>query len=191
MELVNHFQKSKKYEKYPETFQQIKKKPRKPKKKFKLQINDKKDAEKALQSNIPILIVESEDTAILKYPMTIPKTIITPREYVDAIETSFDIHSLQSTLPFQENNGLTPKLEDTVTYILYLDPIAARAMVKRSEQNLDLKYLQKRIYQENLEEPATKARLQDFINLPEKGKPLEKEKLKEITRKNTVKEVLP
>lgn len=187
MELKCRFQKSEKYEKYPNVFKAPKKKPRKPKKKFKLIIEDRKGAEKALRSDIPLLIINSKETDILKYPMTIPETLITPREYEDAVKTIFNLHTFQSLDPFEKN--LTPKLEDVVIFTLSLDPIAARAMVKRS--SLNLQYLLKRIYQEGLEEPATKARLQDFINLPEVGKPLEKEKLKSVIKKNTVREVLP
>ncbi len=75
--------------------------------------------------------------------------------------------------------------------MLTLDPLAARAMMDRNE--LDYDYLQKRIYQENLEEEAVDVYLQDYLSQPYKGHEthFEKKRLLKIIDSNKVEEVLP
>lgn len=121
--------------------------------------------------------------------MKIPKTIIVPREYRAAVITDLNLHTFESETPFI--GSITPKLEDVVVFMLTLDPLAARAMIDRNE--LDHDYLQKRIYQENLEEEAVDVHLQDYLSLPYErfDSRFDRERLLKIINRNKVEEVLP
>jgi len=189
MKLTSELQKSQRYENVPEVFIEISRSSNRPKKRFDLKVNIEKEAKKASKAGVPILWIEDSYTKILRYPMKIPETIIVPREYRDAIITDLNLHTFEAETPF--NDSIIPRLEDVVVFMLTLDPLAARAMMDRNE--LDLDYLQKRIYQENLEEEAVDVHLQDHLSLPyEKfDTRFDKERLLKIIDRNKVEEVLP
>lgn len=157
-----------------------------PKKRFKVRLESEEDVERAQRQGLPIFLVRSEDLKILRYPLRIPPTILVPREYVGVLETSLPVRTFQSRLPFER-----PRIEDVVVFLLMHDPLAARAVVERNRDLLDLSYLTKRIYQENLEEQATLVRLQDHMNIPVVGAALRREALMRAVRANRVTEVLP
>lgn len=187
MDLAVSIQKSKKFERTPGVFKEMNRGSHRPKKRFVLKVNSEIEAKKARKANIPILWIDSSYTKILRYPMIIPDTIIVPREYEKTIQTGLDLHTFESMTPFKDT--IIPEFEDVVVFMLTLDPLAARGMVDRSE--LDLTYLEKRIVQENLEKEASEVYLQDHLDIPSEGSPLEKKRLSKIIDRNAVKEVLP
>ncbi|MFW6048366.1 MAG: hypothetical protein ACOC87_03640 [Candidatus Natronoplasma sp.] len=189
MKLTTELQKSQRYETVPEVFTEIKSSPNRPKKRFNLKVNSEKEAKKASKAGVPILWIDDPYTKILRYPMKIPGTIIVPREYRDAVITDLNLHTFESKTPF--SGSITPKLEDVVVFMLTLDSLAARAMIDRNE--LDHDYLQKRIYQENLEEEAVDVHLQDYLSLPYErfDSRFDRERLLKIINRNKVEEVLP
>ncbi len=188
MRLVDHLQKSDKYERYPNIFKELGKEPHRPQKRFRLVINDKSDAEQARISGIPVLWIDSSFTKILRYPMNIPDTIVVPREFRAVIESSLRVHIFDSMTPFTKN-GIIPQFEDVIVFMLELDPLAARAMVDRSD--IDYKYLEKRVIQENLEREASEVYLQDFLNFQVMETPYDRERLLKIIDRNNIREVLP
>lgn len=157
-----------------------------PKKRFRVRINSPSDVDRARRQGLPILLLQSEDLKILHYPMRIPPTVLVPREYREVIETSLPVRALQSLEPFER-----PRIEDVVIFLLMHDPLAARAVVERNRDLLDLRHLTKRIYQENLIEEATLVHLQDFVTIPPVGEPLPREPLMRALQGNQVKLVLP
>ena len=189
MKLISELQKSRSHENVPAVFVEISRSPNRPKKRFDLKVNSEKEAKKASKAGVPILWIDDSYTTILRYPMKIPKTIIAPREYRDVIKTDLNLHTFEAETPFKDS--IIPRLEDVVVFMLTLDPLAARAMTDRSE--LDHDYLQKRIYQENLEKEAVDVHLQDHLSLPyEKfDTRFDKERLLKIIDRNKVEEVLP
>ena len=84
-----------------------------------------------------------------------------------------------------------PRLEDVLVAMLRFDILAARALVQRNLDLVDRAYLLKRIYQEDLEEQATRVRIQDFVPLPPKGEPLPRRALERATSANRPRGVLP
>jgi len=188
MRLVCYLQKSAKYERYPDIFKDVGKESHRPSKRFKLVINTKEDAKRASESKIPILWIDSSYTKILRYPMRIPDTLLVPREYEAVIESDLDVHTFHSMNPFTKDTVI-PQFEDVIVFMLNLDPLAARAMVDRSE--LDLDYLQKRIIQENLVRVASEVYLQDYLDIPVMDTPLDRERLVNIIERNKVREVIP
>lgn len=164
----------------------VKPKSHRPKNRFRVRIDSPSDVDRARKQGLPILLVQSEDLRILHYPMGIPPTLLVPREYQDVIETPLSVHTFQSMEPFER-----PRIEDVIIYLLLHDPLAARAVVERNRDLLDLQHLTKRIYQENLLEQATLVRLQDYLTIPPVGEPLPQEALERAVRGNKVSTVLP
>lgn len=187
MDLIQHLKKSKSQERYPDVFTEVSRKSHRPQKRFIVEIKNKEDARKATGSDIPILWIDSSYTKMLRYPMTIPDTIVVPREFKDVIKTGLNLHTFESTTPFRDT--VVPRLEDVVIFMLTLDPLAARGMVDRSD--LDLTYLQKRIFQEELVQEASEVHLQDLVDIPVTGEPLDKDPLMKIIDRNQVMEVVP
>lgn len=187
MELRSHLCRSKEYERPSEIFTEINSEPHRPQKRFRLTIDSEQEAEIASRSSIPILWIDSSYTKMLRYPMTIPKTIVVPREYKSVIGTGLNLHTFESMTPFHDN--IIPDFEDVVVFMLTLDPLAARAMVDRNE--LDLDHLQKRILQEDLEKEASEVHLHDYVDLPSADSPYDKERLMKIIDRHKVREVIP
>ncbi|MGM0510847.1 MAG: hypothetical protein ACQESD_06975 [Thermoplasmatota archaeon] len=187
MHLHTHLTKSKKQERPPSIFKETDNKPHRPKKRYTITINSEEDARKANKSNIPILYIDSSHTKMLRYPMTIPETIVVPREYKDSIKTSLNLHTFESLIPFKDTT--IPSFEDVVVFMLTLDPLAARGMVDRSD--LDLQYLTKRILQENLEKEASDVYLHDHLELPVQEPTMDKNKLLKVIDRNKISEVVP
>lgn len=157
-----------------------------PRKRFRVRLETLEDIQRARQQGVPLLLVQSEDLRILHYPLRIPPTIVVPREYRDVLDTEIPVRVFHSLTPFTQ-----PRIEDLVVFLLLHDPLAARAVVDRNRDLLDLAHLTKRIYQEDLEAPATLVHLQDFVNIPAAGEPLPREGLLRALEGNRVTEVLP
>lgn len=174
------------WERYGPPLEAIKPVSHRPKKRFRVRIDSPSDVDPVRRQGLPIILIQSDDLRILHYPMRIPPTILVPREYRDVIETPLSVRTLQSMEPFER-----PRIEDIVIFLLMHDPLAARAVVERNRDLLDLPHLTKRIYQENLLEQATLVRLQDYIIIPHVGDPLPLEALERAVRGNQVTTVLP
>lgn len=188
MKLAEHLQKSDKYERYPDIFKEVAKEPHRPQKRFKLMVNTREDAKKASKADIPILWIDSSYTKILRYPMTMPNTIVIPREYKTAVESDLNIHIFESMTPFS-GESVIPRFEDVVVFMLKFDQLAARAMVDRND--LDHEYLQKRIIQEELENEASEVYLHDHLDFTVMETPLDRERLLRIINRNNIREVIP
>lgn len=174
------------WERYEYPLVPIAPEPHRPKKCFKVKVETKGDVEIAREQGIPLLLIQSEDLKILHYPLTIPPTIVLPREYRDVVETKFRVHTFQALRALEK-----PRIEDIVVFLLSYDLIAARAVIERSREMIDLGYLRKRIFQEDLEAEASKIHLQDFMDIPIVGTQLRRDALLRATQGNRVSEILP
>lgn len=174
------------WERYEPPLEAIKPVSHRPKKRFLVRISSPSDAERARKQGLPIILIQSQDLRILHYPLRIPPTLLVPREYRDVLETPLSVRVLQSLEPFDR-----PRIEDIVIFLLMHDPLAARAVVERNLDLLNLPHLTKRIYQESLEEQATLINLQDYITIPPVGDSLPREALQRALRGNQVRVVLP
>lgn len=157
-----------------------------PRKRFKVKLETKDDVKLAREQGLPLLLIQSGDLKILHYPLTMPPTVVIPREYKDAVETKFRVHTFQALRALEK-----PRIEDIVVFLLSYDLIAARAAVERSKDLIDLGYLRKRIFQEDLEAEASKIHLQDFMDIPVTGTQLPRDALLRATRGNRISEILP
>ena len=186
MKLVSSLERESDWERQGGVFVPVERNPHRPRKRFRLFLRSVEDARLARQSGFPLIIVQSADLKILQYPMKIPPTVIVPREYRDTVVTSLNLLTFQSTAPFEKN-----RVEDVIVFLLMHDPIAARAVVERNREFVDLQYLRKRLFQEDLEEQASLVRLQDFVDLPVVGKQLARESLERAVAGNKVSGVVP
>ncbi len=174
------------WERYEYPFIPIGQEAHRPRKRFKVRLETKNDVKLAREQGLPLLLIQPEDLKILHYPLTMPPTVVLPREYRDVIETKFRVHTFQALRALEK-----PRIEDMVVFLLSYDLIAARAVIERSRDLIDFGYLRKRIFQEDLEEEASKIHLQDFMDLPVIGTQLPKAALVRATQRNRVSEILP
>ncbi len=174
------------WERYEDPVVLIGPEPHRPRKRFKVKLETKDDVKRAREHGIPLLLIQSEDLKILHYPLTMPPTVVLPREYRGVVETKFKVHTFQALHAVEK-----PRIEDIVVFLLSYDLIAARAVVERNMGLIDFGYLRKRLFQEDLEAEASKIHLQDFVDIPVTGTPLPRAALLRATRANRVSEILP
>lgn len=186
MKLVGFLEREKPWERYGDPIVPVESKSHRPRKRFELKIRSAEDVHRARKMGVPLLLVQSEDLKMLRYPLRIPTTVLAPREFRNVLDSTLPVRVFQSMAPFAR-----PRIEDTVVFLLMHDPLAARAVVERNLELLDLVYLRKRILQEDLEREATQVRLQEYIDVPSVGEALPEAALKRAVRANRVTDVIP
>jgi hypothetical protein len=184
--LVSYLEREEPWERYRDPIVEIRTPGHRPRKRFVVRIRSAQDALRARDMGVPLLLVQSEDLKMLRYPLRIPPTVLVPRELREVLDSALPVHVFQSTTPFSR-----PRIEDIVVFLLMHDPIAALAVVERNEDLLDLGYVRKRIIQEDLEREATRVRMQRYVDVPEEGEPLPEAALIRAARANRVVEVVP
>ena len=157
-----------------------------PPNRYHLVVRDERDVERARSLGIPVFALRDELVTMLGYPMRFPSALVVPRSMRTAIESSLPI------LEFLHEEAVArPRIEDIIIALLRLDPLAARAVLQRNRDLVDLAYLVKRVYQENLEKEATLVRLQDFVPLPSVGEALPAAALERVASSNWPKGTIP
>lgn len=185
----SYFVVSEKWEKVPKVFREFPKKSHRPKKKYFLKIESREDALTVKKSGIPLLWVDEEQSLFWNYPMRFPSFLIVPRELRNAVKGSVKKKFWQSLRPF-ETESVYPRIEDFIVFMLDFDLIAAFALMERNTELIDFYYLKKRIYEEQLEEQASKIHFSEFIEFKERGEKLPFTQLKKAASKNYVRAIL-
>jgi hypothetical protein len=157
-----------------------------PRSRYRLVLRDAGDVEAARALGILAFAIPDSMVTMLGYPMRFPTLVVVPRGQRGAVATDLPIVEFLS-----EAAVARPRLEDVLVAMLRFDILAARALVQRNLDLLDRAYLLKRIYQEDLEEQATRVRLQDFVPLPPSGNPLPRRALERATSRNLARGVIP
>lgn len=157
-----------------------------PRSRYRLVLRDAADVEAARALGIPAFAIPDSMVTMLGYPMRFPTLVVVPRGQRGAVATDLPIVEFLS-----EASVARPRLEDVLIAMLRFDVLAARALIQRNLDLLDPAYLLKRIYQEDLEEEATRVRLQDFVPLPPKGEPLPRRALERAASANRPRGVIP
>ncbi|MGI0132111.1 MAG: hypothetical protein ACREDK_03315 [Thermoplasmata archaeon] len=128
-----------------------------PRTRYVLRIRDEADVSAARKRGVPLLLLTDREMDRLDYPMRFPPVLFVPHDLRPVIaESSFRVK--EAIAPPAE-----PRDEDTVTYLLKLDPLAARAVLDRNLRKMDLDWLTIRITEEHLNSPATRVRMQDRL----------------------------
>ncbi len=122
---------------------------------YRVRIRVQVDALAASKAGLPLHFVGPDVTGMWGLPSTGPGVLVVARELAGAVETDLPVEVFESA-----EAARTPRLEDLVVVLLRRDPLLARAFVLRHADLLDPDRLLKRVLQENVEEAATKVRLQ-------------------------------
>lgn len=157
-----------------------------PRTRYRLAIRDGADVEAARKLGLPLFPVTDSEVTMLGYPMRFPTLLVVARPLRPAVDTELPVIEFVS-----EDAARRPRLEDIPVALLRFDAVAARAVTERNRDLLDAGYLLKRIYQEDLEEEATRVRFQDFVPLPLVGEPLPERALRRATAGNRPRRMLP
>jgi hypothetical protein len=153
---------------------------------YRLVVRDAADAEKARLHGIPVYAIPDSVVTMLGYPMKFPTLLVVPRSLRQAIETKLPVIEFLS-----DRAVVRPRVEDVFVALLQFDVVAARALIQRNADWIDREYLLKRIFQEDLEEEATRVRLQDFLPVPPKGDPLPRKALEQAASENRPRGLIP
>ena len=157
-----------------------------PRNRYRLVIRSASDAQNAVRARLPVFPIRDEMVTMLGYPMTFPTFIVVPRVARSAIESDLPVVEFLS-----EQAVSNPRIEDVMIAMLRFDPLAARALIRRNLDLLDKTYLAKRIYQEDLEEDATRVRLHELLPFAPVGGTLPKEAIEKVDKANLPEGVIP
>lgn len=157
-----------------------------PRTRYRLKVRDAADVKAARDHGVPIFAIPDSWVTMLGYPMRFPPLVVVPRSLRSAVETDLPVLAFVSERAVEH-----PHLEDVVVAMLGFDILAARALLERNLDLLDRDSLLKRIYQEDLEEEATRVRFQDFLPLTPTGEPLPRPALERAASGNRPRGGLP
>ncbi len=158
-----------------------------PRTSYRVVLHNIDDVSMARKLGIPVFALKDTLVTMLGYPMNFPPIVLIPRTLSTAVFTKLPVIEFLS-----ESAAGDPRLEDIVVAMLKFDSIAARTLAQRTLDMINREYLLKRIYQEDLEEIASRVRFQDLpLSLPVKGEQLPKSALDRVIAANQPKGVIP
>jgi len=162
------------------------KEPHRPRTRYRLVIRDADDALTAKRENLPVFPISDDMVTMLGYPMRFPTIIVVPRAARSAIESNLPVVEFLS-----DRSVSDPRIEDIMIAMLRFDSLAARALIHRNLDLVDKTYLAKRIYQEDLEEDATRVRLHELLPFSPVGAALPERAIEKVDRSNLPEGVIP
>jgi hypothetical protein len=114
------------------------------------------------------------------YPTKFRPWLVAAESIAPFLESSYRV------LPVRDPGSVeTPGLPELVSYLLRIDPLAARAVALRNRRRISRSELYRRIRNEGLEGPATRVRLQEIVpELPRVGEALPLEDLRFVDENN-------
>lgn len=161
-------------------------KPHRPRSRYRLVIRDADDAQIAKRENLPVFPIGDDMVTMLGYPMSFPTIIVVPRAARSAIQSDLPVVEFLS-----ERAVSNPRIEDVMIAMLRFDLLAARALIHRNLDLVDKAYLTKRVYQEDLEEDATRVRLHELLSFSPVGEALPAQAIAKVDRANLPEGVIP
>jgi hypothetical protein len=160
--------------------------PHRPRTRYRLVIGTADEAEVARREGLPVFPIRDDVITMLGYPMRFPGLLVVARAARSAVETDLPVVEFLS-----ERAVARPRLEDVMIAMLRFDPLAARALIHRNGDLVDPAYLAKRIYQEDLEEEATRVRLHELLPFEPVGEMLPAAAIAKADRANRPEGLLP
>jgi hypothetical protein len=142
----------------PSIFVPVRQSRGRPREEFEVRVSSEQDAELATENGVPMFVVGPRQMAALGYPLNFPPVLVVARSQIAAIRSPLKLLAFNS-----ESAVADPKIEDVVVALLTVDPIAARAVFERNRDSVDLGYLLKRLFSENLERIAAWVRFTDIL----------------------------
>jgi hypothetical protein len=145
---------------------------------YTLRLRNEADVEIARKAKAPLYLLTDHSMERLRYPMRFPPILFAAATYRPAVEAPWTV--MEAAAPPSE-----PRDEDLLTYLLRLDPLAARAVLDRNIQRLDRDYLTLRITEERLNARATRVRMQSRLRkLITIGESLPEQQLNRVLARN-------
>lgn len=145
-------------------------KPRgRPRVEYMFRVKSPEDVERLRRLGFPCALLTSEWVSSNGYPQRFGPLLFTAQETVDNLA-----ESVFPVIPVKDKEALTePRFEEFVTFLLKVDTLAARAVLRRNSGKYNPSELYRRFRNEGLERLATKVNLQEFVPaLPRVGESL-------------------
>jgi hypothetical protein len=153
-----------------------------PKTRYRARLNLAADVEVARKEGLPVYLLTPEIISAFRYPIRFPPRLLVAREVSPAVDSAF-----RRIVFNRREAAASPRFEDLVVAMLEVDPLAARALVKRNPDLLDPVRLLVRVVEENAERPATLVRLHEFApGIPKVGEAIRAEALSRSDRNNVI-----
>ena len=157
-----------------------------PRERFAIRVLTPDDVERLRAFDLPLFLLREDDVTMLGYPMRFPPIVVAARTLEPALRSDLRVLAFAS-----EEAARHPRLEDIVVAMLKFDPLAARVLLERNRDLLDLRRLTKRIYQEDLEQVAASVRFQDTLDLPGTEDAPPRPSIDRLLRANSARGILP
>lgn len=153
-----------------------------PKVRYRARLNSAAEIAVARQNGLPVYLLTPEIVSAFRYPTRFPARLLVAREISSAVDSA-----LRRIEFVRREAAQSPRFEDIVVAMLWIDPLAARAMVRRNPELVDPVRLLVRTVEENAERPATLVRLGEFApGIPDVGEPISMKALERSDRNNVV-----
>jgi hypothetical protein len=138
------------------------------------------DVRRLRRRRVPVYLLTDEWVGNSGYPTRFRPWLVVAESIAPLLDSSFRV------LPVRDPGSVeSPGLPELVSYLLRVDPLAARAVALRNRSRLNRSELYRRIRNERLEGAATRVRLQEVVpELPEVGEPLPLEDLEYVDENN-------
>jgi hypothetical protein len=143
-------------------------------------IGSASDVQRLRRRKVPIYLLTDAWVGESGYPTRFRPWLVAAESIAPFLESTFRV------LPVRDPGSVeTPGLPELVSYLLRIDPLAARAVALRNRRRISRSELYRRIRNERLEGPATRVRLQEIVpDLPREGEPLPLEDLQFVDENN-------
>jgi hypothetical protein len=144
-----------------------------PRTRFRLRLRSPEDVRVARSRGVPVYLLDTWVVEALGNPRNRKPRLMVARDLLPVIDSPY------ATVSFASRDAVVrPRLEDVVVALLHYDKLGARQVARRHRARLDPNRLLKRVFEEGLEGPAYRVRLDDFSpSLPRTGTPLTREEL--------------
>jgi hypothetical protein len=143
-------------------------------------IRTPEDAISLRRRGLPVYVLTSDWVSRHGYPVEFRPWLVVPERIANKVTSAFRI------LPVRDEDAVRdPGLEETVTFLLRFDPVAARLVAVRNRRNLDAHELYRRVRNEGVEAAATRVRLQEFSPaIPRVGSSISRSELAWLEKNN-------
>ncbi len=166
----------------PAVFVPEERRRRRPKTRFRARLDTPEEVERARHEGLPVYLLTPEIVSAFRYPIRFPPRLLVSREVSPAVDSVFQ------KIEFRRGEAAgSPRFEDLGVAMLRVDPLAARALVKRNPELLDPERLLVRVIEERVQREATFVRLQEISPaIPVVGESIPLAPLRRHDRNNTV-----
>ncbi len=172
MEVLSELVRSDEANSLPRVFVPVKARHRgRPPTLYRLRADTEKDVEAARRHGLPLFLLTPEWVTAHGYPEHFRPLLFVWEGLAGKVSSS----AFSRVLVRDRDAFRSPGFEEMLTFLLKVDMLAARELVRRNVGKFDPNELYRRVRNGGMEERATKVRLQEFVpSLPTVGDPFPK-----------------